>query len=293
MDLHTLHIEHAALLGCFTLLTFINSLLHRRMAGARWFPAFPLCSFLGAVLIALRGSVPDPLSIFGGAVLFSVAYAFLHRSLMEFFGRGRAEWTLQLALASVCALLLWEWGVAAPNTRERLVGYSVLLAAQLGLTSFFVLRHAVGPVRWSGRMMGGLLLLLAANNLLRASLVWSRGAPHDYLRGGAGLAWALLATSVLQGAAIIAFVWMTADRLRERLQVEATTDPLTRLLNRRAIEQRAEYEIVLSRQQRLPLSVILLDLDDFKRINDVWGHGCGDSVPARRCALHGDAASGQ
>ena len=278
MDLQTLHIQHAALLGCFTLLTFVNAILHWRMPGTRWFPVFTTYAFAGAVLIALRGAVPDILSVFGGALLFPIAYAFLHRSLTEFFGKGRTQWRLQLLLVTLSAVLLFEWGVLAPNTRERLTGYSLLLATQLAMTAIFVLRHATGTVRWSGRMMGGLLLLLSMNNLLRAALVWSHRAPARYAHSGGAMSWVLLAVSVLQGASIVAFVWMTAERLRERLEHEATTDPLTHLLNRRALETRASREIAASRQEHLPLSAILLDLDDFKAINDAWGHQCGDTV---------------
>jgi diguanylate cyclase (GGDEF)-like protein len=88
----------------------------------------------------------------------------------------------------------------------------------------------------------------------------------------------LLATSVLQGAVTIAFVWMTAAGLRQELEMQASTDPLTGLLNRRAIGMAAEREIALGFLTRKPISAILIDLDDFKRINDSFGHQHGDAV---------------
>ena len=281
LDMHTLHVEHAVLLGAFTILTTGNSLLHRGEGGARWFPVFTFAAFLGAVLISLRGSLSDTLSMVIGAALFPVAYVFLHLSLSEFFNQRARGWQLQLFFVCASAATLLRWGIFSPNTGVRVAIYSALLTLQLGFTTVFVLRHVVriaGPVRWAGSMMAGVLALLFLNNLIRAVVLVLHGAPANYLQGSRQLGWALLMTSVLQGATAVAFVWMTAARLQHELCLEATTDPLTRLLNRRAIATWAEREIRRSQDNGWPLSAILIDLDEFKSINDAWGHHLGDCV---------------
>jgi diguanylate cyclase (GGDEF)-like protein len=58
----------------------------------------------------------------------------------------------------------------------------------------------------------------------------------------------------------------------------ATTDGLTGLANRRALFERLEQEAYRARRYGAPLSLILFDIDHFKRINDSWGHGAGDQV---------------
>lgn len=63
----------------------------------------------------------------------------------------------------------------------------------------------------------------------------------------------------------------------ERLREEATTDALTGLVNRRALDQRLEIEIARSLRADTPLSVILLDIDHFKAYNDTYGHLAGDA----------------
>jgi diguanylate cyclase (GGDEF)-like protein len=64
----------------------------------------------------------------------------------------------------------------------------------------------------------------------------------------------------------------------EALQQLANTDPLTKIKNRRAILETLDYEI--QRYQRAPhnLSVLMLDIDHFKRINDTFGHLEGDNI---------------
>jgi diguanylate cyclase (GGDEF)-like protein len=65
---------------------------------------------------------------------------------------------------------------------------------------------------------------------------------------------------------------------REQLRVQATHDALTGLLNRRAILETLEKELARSAREGTQISVLMADLDHFKRINDTYGHLAGDAV---------------
>lgn len=70
-------------------------------------------------------------------------------------------------------------------------------------------------------------------------------------------------------------------RLQEecrRLQKLSQTDPLTGLFNRRYLMASLDQEMERSRRTGLPTSLIMMDLDHFKRINDTYGHPFGDTV---------------
>jgi diguanylate cyclase (GGDEF)-like protein len=67
-------------------------------------------------------------------------------------------------------------------------------------------------------------------------------------------------------------------RLHEIVQHQAITDELTGLVNRRRFLAALDAEILRARRLGGPLSVVLVDLDDFKRINDRFGHPVGDTV---------------
>jgi diguanylate cyclase (GGDEF)-like protein len=71
---------------------------------------------------------------------------------------------------------------------------------------------------------------------------------------------------------------------QEKLEKLANVDPLTGLLNRRAILNKLEESIKHSRRYETNLSVIMLDIDHFKKINDSYGHFVGDHV-LKRIAL--------
>ena len=74
-------------------------------------------------------------------------------------------------------------------------------------------------------------------------------------------------------------------RLREALRNQSIIDPLNGLVNRRYLEQTLERECRRSVRAGRPLSVIMLDVDHFKRFNDVWGHDGGDAVLKELAAL--------
>jgi diguanylate cyclase (GGDEF)-like protein len=62
------------------------------------------------------------------------------------------------------------------------------------------------------------------------------------------------------------------------LLAQATSDPLTGLLNHRAFQERVESEVARAQRYGRPLALVLLDLDYFKSINDAYGHQAGDSA---------------
>ncbi len=64
----------------------------------------------------------------------------------------------------------------------------------------------------------------------------------------------------------------------QELEMLASLDPLSGLLNRRTLFQRIEIEIERSLRLGLPLTGIMIDIDHFKRVNDNFGHPCGDMV---------------
>ncbi|MBI4261439.1 MAG: diguanylate cyclase, partial [Actinobacteria bacterium] len=69
-------------------------------------------------------------------------------------------------------------------------------------------------------------------------------------------------------------------QIRQRLESESITDSLTGLYNHRYFQERLAEEMRRSDRTRRPVAVILIDIDDFKRVNEEGGHLCGDRVLA-------------
>lgn len=69
----------------------------------------------------------------------------------------------------------------------------------------------------------------------------------------------------------------------------AVTDSLTGILNRRGLEERLDSELTLAQDRRLPLSLLVIDCDDFKDINDRAGHEFGDALLHQVAHILGDS----
>lgn len=65
----------------------------------------------------------------------------------------------------------------------------------------------------------------------------------------------------------------------------STIDPLTGLYNRRHFEAEARKEIQRAQRYKFPFTIVMMDIDHFKKINDSYGHVCGDEVLSQIAAV--------
>jgi diguanylate cyclase (GGDEF)-like protein len=85
--------------------------------------------------------------------------------------------------------------------------------------------------------------------------------------------------------------------LEEQLTHQAFHDPLTDLANRSLFRDRVEHALALRRSLDEPISVLFIDVDDFKTVNDSLGHSAGDELllqvadRIRSCLREGDTAA--
>jgi diguanylate cyclase (GGDEF)-like protein len=79
-------------------------------------------------------------------------------------------------------------------------------------------------------------------------------------------------------AAVVRVLSERIERLLRELRLAASTDPLTGLLNRRAFEERAARELARAQRTGEPFAALVIDVDQFKQINDREGHAAGDAA---------------
>jgi len=143
---------------------------------------------------------------------------------------------------------------------------------------------------------GGFLPLRDARGVAVGDLIAMRNVTQKLAAANAA---ALLSSVVwlAVGGALLAVFYVFLGRVErrlaevnQRLEVLATTDELTGLMNRRAILARLEEELTRSRREGTLLSLVMMDLDNFKQINDERGHTAGDAV-LRECCRRLTAAT--
>lgn len=126
-----------------------------------------------------------------------------------------------------------------------------------------------------------LAIPLVARGTLTGVLCLSRlGEEHHFARREFALAirFGELAALAIDNATI-----------RARLETEVASDHLTGLYNHRFFHERLAEEVARANRRRAPVSLIVFDLDDFKWINDTWGHSAGDRVLQQATSLAREA----
>ncbi len=246
-----------------------------RSAGfAKWNAGLWLIA-LAWILIAARPALPKLLG-FALADAVMLGGLSLHiAALVEFTGERAPRPLWLLPGPALFAAVLAGGKDFATFT---LIVSSAFAAALLGIgvCALRLSRAGIGPVRW---MMAAFYFAASLGIFARALYVWFFPAETpDVFASGTAQSVAF----VLQFAVTIAgsFGYLSAQRERAEnaLRRLSMYDALTELLNRRAFMELAGREYVRARRDRLPLAVLMLDLDHFKAVNDIHGHQTGDEV---------------
>ncbi len=236
---------------------------------------------VGWVLIALRHQIPDVLSLVLGNLLVVAGFNACAHALDVFGGRRArhpifaALVLLQLAVTTAC--MLWP-----PSPQMRLISLSLILILVFALITQAVLavagRRRERPAsHWitAGVFAAGVLVLTVRIGALLINGATDAGPLFMETR----VEQAVFAyTSLVNIIGTFGFVMMCNDRFNAELARLAAEDPLTGVFNRRTFEQQALTAFAHSRLVDSPLSLLLIDGDHFKRINDVHGHAAGDAA---------------
>jgi diguanylate cyclase (GGDEF)-like protein len=169
-------------------------------------------------------------------------------------------------------------GAAVLRTVLRGTGASTVLATATALT--VAGGGATGP---TGLLLPVAVVFFALYTPARQFLLIAAAGTAAYwavvITGGAPVAYPLLCTLAFGGVAYLCLTHAAVlASLRRRLDAVSGTDPLTLCLNRRGTQDRLTAELATAERTGTPLAVMLADLDDFKAVNDTYGHQAGDDL---------------
>jgi diguanylate cyclase (GGDEF)-like protein len=156
----------------------------------------------------------------------------------------------------------------------------LLLAIGLLTGSLFVVRSLTkelpqGTTRSRWYLLGGLIVLFFIGYL--GFIILKYGKPYRTPE-------ILVAVIFFFGAVFVLMVCLLAFRTTQELkriyilEQETITDPLLGIFNRRCLDRRLLEEVLRAGRHRLDLALLMVDIDNFKLVNDTWGHQVGDLV---------------
>ena len=283
IDLRTIHVT-AAIYGCLCLYML---LIHRSTPGLRGvhriiygYAAFAV----GAELLALRGRVPDFFSITVANCLLILINVFLYWGIAELIHLRRPQrWLLLASLIPTAVISLYS-SYVRPDVSIRIIVISFIAVVQYSLIVHLLSGPGPQRIHKPRRGLSALFILYALVNLYRA---WEAHLhnPRSLLSSAPISNFAFLTPILIGVMTALGVIWLAMAQLQLELEAQSQTDSLTGLLNRRALEEISAQAIEVARRHSYALSLIILDLDRFKSINDEHGHDGGDTVlqHAARC----------
>ena len=251
---------------------------------ARRFPSFPgiawiavadLLLGIGMLLVATRDHAPEWLTTVA-ANLFTLGGLMLNAEGLRRYAGGHWPWWSRPYALFLLLLPLSAWFTSvAPDVRIRLLGFTACAALTLGAIAIAL---NTSP---SGRRLRFVVLafgVFAAWMGGRWVLTFLQAPMPSFMSAGGVHALTLLAYVIFVLVKDFGILQDSVRRSLDEIALQARTDPLTGLLNRRALTELAQRAMAHARRHGSPLSVVLIDIDHFKQINDRHGHAAGDAV---------------
>ncbi len=245
-----------------------------------WAGATTILVGTAMALIAMRGHLPDTVTVLFANTLGSIAALGIYQSFRMLCLRPPRHLLLgSIALVVVCAHVALGTGLENHPARIAITCTMQCACALLAVPILLRRRGIDAPMalNWSICVMSA----FGALNLLRLGAVVRHGLTIDgggMLAGSVMQALAITLYSLAPMAFALSFIGIVNARIAGDLRRLAITDSLTGLLTRRGFHDRAARMLERTDGQTGAIALMMIDIDHFKAINDRFGHGCGDRV---------------
>ena len=268
-----------------TLMILLNGgvlgLMHRTLAPDVQPSAFSwrvatLLQACGCILQAVQAQLPPGfvLPLANACILLGMT-GYL-RALRQFYGLPE-RWSI-LWPAAIGTLGVFWFAAVQPSLGIRIVFASLALAFVMFACVYTLQRYGERQPMTSQRVQALIFLVIALLMVVRGvQTLFIPPSEASLLQTGNSVrALSLVIMTTLPVIGTTAFLLMCSERIRRQWQQAASTDYLTGLANRRTVAQAGTQAFALARREGGRLSLAVLDVDHFKRINDQHGHDAGD-----------------
>lgn len=281
-DSHTIYLVGFVSQVVFALTLALLAFSDRRTRGTVW---LAVCTWLQLAMTFARSvihSERENVLLSAGSCLIVLASFFLYMGLRWF--AVRRPLPSRNGPVAVSAVMLAVLAVSAFDVAAGLLAARI---CAIGMTAFIVpmlWRTRIVAMQQAARLSAGAVGALGVTMLYRLVLGLMPQGPYA---GGLDLV-GRLATTLAATAVSFTFVGLFLAESHRRLHDETRIDVLTGLRNRRSMEECVARAVNTSVQNGSPLSLLVMDVDLFKNLNDNWGHAVGDRAlqALGGCLLH-------
>ena len=288
LDPRTIMLMTTLMCGAMSIVMFsVYRSFRRDVHGLGHWSAGLLLLVTASILFGTRGVFPDVVSLLGANASLLLGIGLSMLGTEKFYGQPPSLRLYGLACALATAGLAW-WLLVDVNFSIRVAIFSLTVFLFYARQAQLVWLH--GERHFSSFFFGGLMFVQACVVLVRGVSALAYGSVHvNLLAAGTRASIYLAAANFMALLLTVGFMTVATRRLQTILERRSTHDPLTQVLNRRGFGDVYAREKANLRRHRRPLTLLSIDLDYFKSINDNHGHAVGDQVLAHVAAQIGSA----
>jgi len=244
---------------------------------ARFWTGSAICAAVGAAIATLLTVTGSLIPLLAGGTIVIFAGCLAAMGIERFYDRP-VSWrgALLLTWSSFAGMTFFMFGY--DSATMRIVIFSLAQALPFALTLKLLMSRQDGRVNPGARLAGVITMLIIALSVFRAlAKILQIGGDFSFAQFNASQSIAILVLIFLSMTCNFGFLLMAIDRLRNEVADLALMDDLTGVGNRRHLLQRLTEECAKSERSNQPFSLLVIDLDSFKLINDTHGHAAGDA----------------
>jgi diguanylate cyclase (GGDEF)-like protein len=273
-------------------ISVVLSVIAHRHPHVREMRCMAMAFATGAVSTGLRlsdGHIPRLFSVVGANFLLLLACALIHLCVASFAPAAAWARVLEGLLIAAGTLGLGYFTYVQESLAARSFVLSLTCLALAVLAIMTLLRCRDEAVRTPCLATAGLYFAFALTTVVRCVGVLFHDTPHEFFTASISTLIGVLGFQIIIVGVPLGYFWMSSARLWANQNQLALTDPLTGLPNRRALEEWGANVLKERHAMRIPFTILVIDIDHFKGINDHYGHKGGDI--ALRSLAHALAAA--
>ncbi len=279
LDVRTLALTNL-LLGLFLgISSFVFARMHPSFRGFRSLGySYFLLSF-GFVLLGLRQYIADSLSIIVANFVIVFGFSLLILGILRFLKCDKHVFEKIYPVLLVVMLISFVYFTYVQNNvNARMIIASAILAGLSCYAGYKVITNENRKMFTFTRLLGFSFFCCTFILILRVYFALVGPNVENFMEAGGIHAMSLISLQFVTITSCFALTISASQQLAQKLAVQATIDSLTNIYNRRAFDEFAQKSVMRAQREQSPISIILMDIDLFKQVNDKYGHQVGDKV---------------
>lgn len=238
-----------------------------------------LCVAIGLMLRLFDDQLPDLIGIILANTLILTGPGLFYIALGQFAGLTYSKVLVSSVItAALFFLLYYTYG-------ENSIGMRMVIVSLGSLVMIFLLIYQLWRTRKTSLQFSANLILIPfliyGTFLIGRTISICLDPPQDTFSNTPVQSATYLLSFAISFFWSTGFILMVSQRLKNDLMEIATIDVLTQIPNRRATQGFLERELSQAERSQSEISVLLIDIDNFKQVNDRWGHSAGDHALAK------------